>query len=365
MKKALIFAISLCLVLPSCKDDTAVLKDKSIKSMIPGVWRVESVGGTPVLTDETMVLEFHNEGQVECAFAENPKKVNVEEWLRLDAVPYTVKRHKLHVDFVSDPLHIGKDFTVEKLTPYHMTLGSEHGSLELKRVFHDYQASVLGLWAGMEMEGATYSDADHLWSYLPDGNYGFFMKNDRGIWYKSHDLKSDYRVRGDVLFTHWTNPDGEDFVENWIVDGIRDGYMKWTALRDGGVRNEFLMERMINDPKESLVPLITDCEWVLEELTLDDLPTTVDGIVSAFGFTGADSGRSFGNKMVFNTDMTVDVTYSDGKETLLYLVIDNMIYTDTMNGLPLIMNYNPLSDTIVGALNFDDRLIQIIYKKVK
>lgn len=84
----------------------------------------------------------------------------------------------------------------------------------LKRVTDDYTTAILGLWEGRATSEMIYNKVN-------------------GEWQLSDDALSDYFVDGPLLCTRWKN-NGENTTENrewWEIESIKDGVMKWTALR--------------------------------------------------------------------------------------------------------------------------------------
>lgn len=102
------------------------------------------------------------------------------------------------------------------------------------RVTTDYSEDIIGLWEGVEMTGdETYGNADARIAYLADGTYRYYQKNAEGEWeVKAGQEVSEYNVDGDWLATRWQETGGEMNYEWWDIDEIKDGQMKWSALRE-------------------------------------------------------------------------------------------------------------------------------------
>ena len=79
----------------------------------------------------------------------------------------------------------------------------------------------------------TYGNADARIAYLADGTYRYYQKNAEGEWeVKAGQEVSEYNVDGDWLATRWQETGGEMNYEWWDIDEIKDGQMKWSALRE-------------------------------------------------------------------------------------------------------------------------------------
>ena len=105
-----------------------------------------------------------------------------------------------------------------------------------ERVTRDYSEEILGLWEGhvtSEM-GSEFDDGEeHRWEYKADGTYIYWCKDENGEWYQYDDEIAQYFVDGALLCTRWKE-NGEGEVDNrewWEIESIKDGVMKWKALR--------------------------------------------------------------------------------------------------------------------------------------
>ena len=92
---------------------------------------------------------------------------------------------------------------------------------------------IIGIWQGIEMTGyETYGDANHIINFRADGEYTYYVKKD-GKWVPSANVDNEYNVHGDWLATRWRPESGKDFnYEWWDIDYIKDGLMKWSAIRE-------------------------------------------------------------------------------------------------------------------------------------
>ena len=79
----------------------------------------------------------------------------------------------------------------------------------------------------------TYNDDNARLAFLADGTYRYYRKDDTGDWQlvSTRDVE-EYFVDGDWVATRWQETGGEMNYEWWDIDEIKDGQMKWSALRE-------------------------------------------------------------------------------------------------------------------------------------
>lgn len=116
--------------------------------------------------------------------------------------------------------------------------GSEHKlnlSFVVQKVTADYSQDIVGLWEGVDMTGyETYGDYHHRIEYRADGTYTYYSWDESTqAWKPLEDVFDEWNVDGDWLATRWQNK-GSDVMnyEWWDIDYIKDGIMKWSALRE-------------------------------------------------------------------------------------------------------------------------------------
>ena len=106
--------------------------------------------------------------------------------------------------------------------------------MRYERVTVDYTTDILGVWEGkVTSETSEFDDGEmHHWEYRADGTYVYYSQDENGNWTSNPDQTvSDYFIDGPLLCTHWVI-DGQEYSEWWEVESIKDGVMKWTALRE-------------------------------------------------------------------------------------------------------------------------------------
>ncbi len=103
--------------------------------------------------------------------------------------------------------------------------------VRMVKLTEDYSKDVLGTWEGkISSEQDAYSDdLTHRWEYKKNGTYVYYFKKD-GKWVASDNTLNEYFVDGTLLCSRWIS-EGKEYREWWDVESIKDGKMKWTALR--------------------------------------------------------------------------------------------------------------------------------------
>ena len=117
---------------------------------------------------------------------------------------------------------------------------SENINATFHKVTADYSEAIVGMWEGVEMTGdETYGDANHRIYYKEDGIYTYYDKVGDS-WVLSKNAGNEYNVDGDWLATRWQPTEGADYeYEWWDIDEIKDGTMKWSALREKGDKTRY------------------------------------------------------------------------------------------------------------------------------
>ena len=101
------------------------------------------------------------------------------------------------------------------------------------RINNNFEEAIVGTWEGKATSAEDeHTDGElHRWEYKADGTYIYYNKvGDE--WVNSNDVLSEYFVDGILLCTRWKQTAASDEQrEWWEIESIKDGVMKWTALR--------------------------------------------------------------------------------------------------------------------------------------
>ena len=217
-----------------------------IKEKILGKWKRVKEDGEERVTNNRVVLTYFADGKMTYSRSSYSDYWTGYKWYNENPFTYVVSGNVVTREGVEENGRVRKTFDeVAVLSDSEMKLictgylmdgqsYSRHKVNEFKRVAVDYSEDIIGTWEGVEMTGdETYGNADARIAYLPDGTYRYYQKNDRGEWeLKAGQEVSEYNVDGDWLATRWQEKGGEMNYEWWDIDEIKDGQMKWSALRE-------------------------------------------------------------------------------------------------------------------------------------
>ena len=216
-----------------------------IKEKIIGKWKVVTQDGEERVTNRQAIMTFFADGTMTYSRSWYSDYWEAYIWENKTSFTYTVSGNtitrkgqengKMRETFY-DVNAISDNEMQMVLTGYIMDgqSYSRHQVNQYQRVAVDYSENIIGTWEGVEMTGdETYGNAEARIAYLSDGTYRYYQKNSKGEWeVKASQELSEYNVDGDWLATRWQEKDGEMNYEWWDIDEIKDGQMKWSALRE-------------------------------------------------------------------------------------------------------------------------------------
>ena len=217
-----------------------------IKEKIVGKWKAITQDGKERVTNRRTVMTFFANGSMTYSRAFPSDYMEQYNWEY--KVPYTytvsgniITREGLEADgqmrmTFYEVSAISSSEVEMNLTGY--VLGGQNYSRNMvnlyKRVSADYSEDIIGLWEVTGMTGEeTYNDDNARLAFLADGTYRYYRKDDAGEWQlvSTRDVE-EYFVDGDWMATRWQEKGGEMNYEWWDIDEIKDGQMKWSALRE-------------------------------------------------------------------------------------------------------------------------------------
>lgn len=209
-----------------------------IKEKIIGKWKAVTQDGEERTTNDRFVLTFNADGTrtvSTSSFGSNSNKYN---WRNKQSGTYNIEGSQLKNYLDTTDGNEVAIYNIDVINDSQLKMTLENISPGRKSVYNritaDYSSDIIGLWEGVEMTGdETYGNADARIAYLADGTYRYYQKNSEGEWeIKADQELSEYNVDGDWLATRWQEKDGEMNYEWWDIDEIKDGQMKWSALRE-------------------------------------------------------------------------------------------------------------------------------------
>ena len=209
-----------------------------IKEKIVGKWKGATQDGTELTTNGRTVLTFNADGTRTVSTSRFESNTNEYLFRNKQSGTYAIEGSQLknyldtndgydvaiyNIDVIDDSQLA---MTMQNLNPGRKSV--------YKRVTADYSEDIIGLWEATEMTGEeTYNDDNARLAFLADGTYRYYRKDDSGEWQlvSTRDVE-EYFVDGDWLATRWQEKGGEMKYERWDIDEIKDGQMKWSALRE-------------------------------------------------------------------------------------------------------------------------------------
>jgi len=209
-----------------------------IKENIIGKWKGITQDGSELTTNVRTVLTFNADGTRTVSTSRFESNTNEYLFRNKQSGTYAIEGSQLknyldtndgydvaiyNIDVIDDSQLA---MTMQNLNPGRKSV--------YKRVTADYSEDIIGLWEVTEMTGEeTYNDDNARLAFLADGTYKYYRKSDAGDWQLVSTREvEEYNLDGDWLATRWQEKDGEKNYEWWDINEIKDGKMKWSALRE-------------------------------------------------------------------------------------------------------------------------------------
>ena len=217
-----------------------------IKEKIVGKWKAVMEDGEERVTNRHAVMTFFADGSMAYSRSYYSDYWGLQIWANKAPFTYTVSGNTIIREGLEENGQMRKTFyEVNAIGNNEMEMTLTGYVLEGKnysikkanqfiRVTADYAADIIGMWevTGMMGEG-TYNDDNARLAFLADGTYKYYRKSEAGEWQlvSTRDVE-EYFVDGDFVATRWQETGGEMNYEWWDIDEIKDGQMKWSALRE-------------------------------------------------------------------------------------------------------------------------------------
>ena len=238
--------MAVAMAFASCsKDDNDPVgpTQQEIETKIIGKWKYVSLNGTPLLTNDRSVATYYSNKTETFSISRNLDH-GVYAWENKTQYKWSVEGDMVYnkpVTNVGDtryekPVEIDDNYNSHIITKTIDSQGVEHVlniNITAEKVTADYSQDIIGMWEGVEITGyETYGNAEHRILYKADGTYVYLVKSGDD-WVPSTNVDNEYNVDGDWLATRWRPEAGADYnYEWWDIDYIKDGTMKWSALRE-------------------------------------------------------------------------------------------------------------------------------------
>ena len=216
-----------------------------IKENIVGKWKAVTQDGEERITNKLYVMTFNADGSLTYSSSTFFPNLNRYAWRNKAPFTYSISGNVLTREGLEDGEMRKAFYEVTEISGNEMQMVftsyildgqtfSRGMKIDYKRVTADYSADIIGMWevTGMTGEG-TYNDDNARLAFLADGTYKYYRKSEAGEWQlvSTRDVE-EYFVDGDWLATRWQETGGEMNYEWWDIDEIKDGQMKWSALRE-------------------------------------------------------------------------------------------------------------------------------------
>ena len=231
----------------SCtNEDNPATPDLNVAEKIIGKWIMTDKNGQPIPTSGRLVYTFvsttkalvsaslnsrpevgsHWSGQLEADVSISGNNVTVSMYLD----EHTTSVHNYTITAID-----ANEFTASDIVTITIdgnVIHTAENVFRFTKVTADYRTAIVGTWEGhCTSPGSVFDDGqEHRWQYKADGTYVYYVKSgDNWVPYEGNTL-NEYFVDGVLLCTRWIDNDVEN-REWWEIASIKDGVMKWKALR--------------------------------------------------------------------------------------------------------------------------------------
>jgi len=211
------------------------LSEAVVKEKIVGKWKLSEVNNRDQVTNGRMILTYNENATLAVSISYFNKETNSYIWRNKQPGIYSIDGNVIKNYLNQSGLYDATPHYIEAISDEAMTMSSTSGGQTIyTRVAADYTSDIIGMWEVTEMTGEeTYNDDNARLAFLADGTYRYYRKDDTGDWQlvSTRDVE-EYFVDGDWVATRWQETGGEMNYEWWDIDEIKDGQMKWSALRE-------------------------------------------------------------------------------------------------------------------------------------
>lgn len=231
-------------VFTACSSDDKNSTQSDISEKLMGKWMVAELDGKACPTNLKAVITFLSPTKAYGSLSD----FYTDSWNNHVSADVIINGNKVTLTAFEDEQtkHI-TETVISSITDQDMILSSDwkvfvngkqvineaYAQERYIRVTNDYQDAIVGTWEGkVTSTEDEHSDGElHRWEYKSNGTYVYYSKVN-GEWKASTDFLAEYFVDGTLLCTRWKNTaDSGELREWWEIESIKNGVMKWTALR--------------------------------------------------------------------------------------------------------------------------------------
>ena len=217
-----------------------------IKEKIVGKWKAVMQDGKERVTNRHAIMTFFADGTMTYTRSYYSDYWGIQIWANRAPYTYTVSDNLVTREGLEENGQMRKTFyevnsignsEMEMALTGYVLDGQNYPIKQTNKYKHvtaDYSEDIIGLWEATEMTGEqTYNDDNARLAFLTDGTYKYYRKSEAGEWQlvSTRDVE-EYFVDGDFVATRWQEKGVEMNYEWWDIDEIKDGQMKWSALRE-------------------------------------------------------------------------------------------------------------------------------------
>lgn len=238
-----ILGLTICaaaMTLTSCSDyiEPVVSSQNVFETNIIGKWKDVKIDGEILPTNMRKIQTFDANGRGSTSLSMFMTEDKAWMWANHTELTYSfiadnqVQLRNSQLNFKASLMDIDDNRLEFKVVSHKGKFRNDYLT-ECTKVTADYTKDIIGLWEGVAVTGdETYGDATHRIEYKADGTYTYYNKEGE-IWVPSANVDNEYIVDGDWLATRWRPEADEDFnYEWWDIDYIKNGEMKWSAVRE-------------------------------------------------------------------------------------------------------------------------------------
>ena len=326
------------------------------KEKIVGKWKAVTQDGTERVTDKLYVMTFNADGTMKYSSSTFFQNLNKYTWRNKAPFTYSISGNVLTREGQEDGELRKAFYEVTDINDQEMQmvftsyiLDGQTFSRDMKigyeRITADYSEDIIGMWEVTEMTGEeTYNDDNARLAFLADGTYRYYRKDDTGDWQlvSTRDVE-EYFVDGDWLATRWQETGGEMNYEWWDIDEIKDGQMKWSALREREDGTRFTTTFTWKK--------VSDIAFLINEENFPDATLREKLMQSVYAIKGINyTTYNFGDDGVITTEELEKV---DG----LYIGYSDI---ENLEGIELFTELNSLTCIRTSIKTFDLKLPKLV-----
>jgi len=220
------------------------IPESGLADNLIGKWMVEELDGQPCPTNLKAVITFLSPtkayGSLSDFYSDSWNKHTSADVV-IDGINVTLtaieNEHIKHItvsqifSITDNDLFLKSDW--KAYLDGEMVINEVYDKERYIRINNDFEKDIIGVWEGKVTSSEDeHTDGQlHRWEYKADGTYVYYNKvGDE--WVNSNDVLAEYFVDGILLCTRWKQTaDSDELREWWEIESIKDGVMKWKALR--------------------------------------------------------------------------------------------------------------------------------------